>query len=223
MRKLSDAWKEIVRDFGWPVFVVLVLYSALAVIVGSRTSDIYLVPDTIAGLIRVALWLTVIAITVPASAVSIPVRRPWPELLFLIASIVLFNLAAAHLWNLRATDSPYSDLFLYAAITVEWVLAICFAYVFGYSAADLGIPLKHWRLYFGLIVLGLPVSVYFLQGDNFAMLIGALSLVFLCILYFTNPRRWQGLLEDIQSLRPYAIPILLCALVTILIQWARYK
>jgi membrane protease YdiL (CAAX protease family) len=110
----------------------------------------------------------------------------------------------------------------YAIIFGEIVIAILFAGFFRYSARDLGIPFKHWRIYLGLIIIAFPIGK-FLQGEYFHMGIGAVSLLMLFVLYLSNRERWQGLANDLISLRPFALPIILCALLTFGLVWVQYS
>ena len=238
MRKLITYWREIVRDFGWPLLALFLIYSAVAIVIDMQRSNTALLSDTIMSLIRFAGWLTIIAILVPQNDISIPVRRPLPELIFFCLWGIAEAVALIYFWGFVSPRSPSGLIVSMAVIFGRFAFAILFARVFRYSASDLGIPFKHWRLYLGLIIIimiaffiitaAFPVVKHFLQkyslqGDYFNISVGAFSLLVLFVLYLSNRKRWYGLADDLKSLRPFALPLILCAFVTFGLAWAQHR
>lgn len=221
MRRLITAWREIVRDFSWPVLALILIYGAVSMVMSARSSDVYLLPDTVIGLIRMIGWLTIIAILVPQNSAPILVRQPVLEMVYLVVWGIVDAVALVYFWNLASSDSPYKQVVHYTIVFGHVALAVLFAVIFGYRARDVGIPFKHWPLYLGLVVLAFPIGKHLLQGEYYHMLIGAVSLVLLLVLFLSDRQRWHGLVDDLKSLRPYALPILLCALVTVVLEWGQ--
>ena len=166
-------------------------------------------------------WLTIITTLVPRNNTPIPVRQPVLELVYLVVWGIIDAVALVYFWNLASSNSLHRQVVHYAIVFGHVVLAVLFAVIFRYSAKDLGIPFKHWPLYLGLIILAFPTGKHLLQGQYYHMLIGALSLVLLLVLYLSNRQRWHGLVDDLKSLRPYVLPILLCAFVTVVLRWGQ--
>ncbi len=237
MRKLIASWSEIIRDFSWPVLALFLIYSAVAIVIVKQGPNTQLLSNVFMSLIRLAAWLTILAILIPQNGISIPVRKPLPELIYLCLWGIADAVALIYFWNFARPRSPNAMLVQSAAILGRFALAILFARVFRYSASDLGISFKHWRLYLGFIVgsiilinLAIAISApqfatikHFLRGGYFDVSVGAFSLLMLIILYLSNRKRWQGLAEDLKSLRPFALPIILCALITIGLTWAQNR
>lgn len=220
MQKLIAAWREIVSDFSWPVLILFTVYSAVSIVMNAQSPNVEMLPGTVKSLIRLVCWLTIIAIMVPRQSIPVPVRRPVQELaFFIIWGIVDFFLTMSF-WGLLSSHSPYVMVVYLPILFGRPALAILFARIFRYSASDLGIPFKHWRLYLGLLILAFLIGSI---GQVFEMLSGVVYLLVLFILYLSNRKRWQGLVDDLKSLRPYALPILLCAFVTSGLQWVQYK
>lgn len=222
MSKLIASWREIVHDFGWPVLTLVFIYGAVSAIINWQSQNLWLFGENSRRLIAFILWLTIIALTVPHKATSIPVKQPLSELIYLmiwgiaVAFYVIYFPSLASVtprwtWYIYAIQSAY--------VLGNIVLAVLFALIFKYSPQDLGIHLKHWRLYLGLIILAFPSSWYF--GGKSQIVVGMVIIVALFILYCTNTTRWQGLADDLRSFRSYVLPIFLCGLVTIIIAWAR--
>jgi len=237
MRKLIMAWSGIVGDISWPVLALLLIYSAVAISMVIQSPNTQLLSNTIMSLIRLAAWLTIIAILIPQNSISIPVRRPLPELIYLCLWGSADAIALIYFWGSINTGNSIAMMVQPAIIIGQLALAILFARVFHYSASDLGIPFKHWRLYLGLIVgflilFNLAVAIitpafpaikYFRRSDYFDISVGAFSLLMLFILYFSNRKQWQGLADDLNSLRPFALPIIFCALITVGLAWAQHR
>ncbi|MEW6406303.1 MAG: hypothetical protein AB1649_31340 [Chloroflexota bacterium] len=222
MHKLTDAWREIARDFGWLTLAIVFVYGAVSTVVNWQSQNLWLLGENSRRLIALVLWLTIVAVTIPSQATPIPVKRPLPELIYLVLwgipvagyaiySPYLTSATPQWTWNIYIIQSAY--------VLGNIVLIILFASIFRYSPPELGIQLKHWRLYLSLIVLAFPPGWYF--GGKTQIAIGMLIIVALFILYHTNTTRWKGLADDLNSLRPYVLPILLCSLVTVGIAWAR--
>jgi membrane protease YdiL (CAAX protease family) len=234
MRRLIAPWSEIVREFNWLVLALLLVYSAVAVLMVLQTQNTQLLSNTILSLIRLAAWLTIIATLIPQNGISIPVRRPLPELIYLCLWGLVEAVALMYFWGWSSPSNLILTMIQPATVIGNLALAIVFARVFRYSASDLGIPLKHWRLYLGLIVgflilMNLAVAIitpvfpalrYFLRSGYFNISVGMLTLLTLFVLYLGNRKRWQGLADDLNSFRPFALPIILCALVTVGLAWA---
>ncbi len=235
MRKLITPWSEIVREFSWLALALLLIYSAVAVFMLTQTRNTQLVSNTIMSLIRLAAWLTIIAILIPQNGIPVAVRRPVPELIYLCVWGLADAVALIYFWGSGSTRNPIAMMVQPAIVLGNLALAILFARVFRYSASDLGIPLKHWRLYLGviigcLIILNLAVAIitpafpairYFLRGGYFSISVGMCTLLTLFVLYLGNRTRWQGLADDLNSLLPFALPVILCALVTVGLAWAQ--
>jgi len=197
------------------------VYSVVSIIVNASGPDPHFVPWTVMKLIALVAWLTIIATLVPRNDIPIPVRRPLPELLYLVVWGIADVAIVVCFWSLASSNSSYSQVIHYAIVFGRLAIAALFAVIFRYSAQDLGIRLKHWRLYLGLIIIALPVGKHFLEGEYFHMLIGAVSLGLLFVLYLSNRQQWHGLADDLRSLRPYVLPILLCAFVTVVLNWGQ--
>lgn len=221
MRKLVAAWKEIVRDFGWPVLTLVFVCIVVAIAANIGSTNPYLVPSIVMKLIALVTWLTIIATLVPRNNISIPVRQPVPELVYLVVWGIIAAVGYVYHWNLASSNSPYRHVVHYVVVFGHLALAVLFAVIFRYSAKDLGIPFRHWRLYLGLIILAFPIGKHLLQGQYYHMLIGAVSFGLLFVLYLSNRQRWQGLADDLKSLYPYALPIFLSALVTVVLIWGQ--
>ncbi len=234
MRRLRTSWSGILRESGGLVLALLLIYSAVAVFMLTQRPNTQLLSNTIMSLIRLAAWLTIIALLIPQNGISLSVRRPLPELLYLCLWGLVDAVALVYFWGSSSTRNLIVTLVQPAAVIGNLALAILFARVFRYSASDLGIPLKHWRLYLGLIVgflilVNLAVAIitrafpairYFVRSGYFNISVGVFTLLMLFVLYLGNRKRWQGLADDLNSFRPFALPIVLCALVTVGLAWA---
>jgi hypothetical protein len=216
VHRLTAAWHEIGRDFGWLTLAIVLVYAALSAVINWQSQNLRLFGENSRRLVALVLWLTIVAVTVPNQTIPIPIKKPLPEVTYLglwgiaIAFFVVYfprltSAAPRWTWNIYAIQAVY--------VLGNIVLAILFASIFRYSPAELGIRLRHWRLYLGLIVLVFPSGWYF--GGKTQIAIGLLIIVALFILYRTNTTRWKGLADDLKSLRRYVLPILLCSLVTV--------
>jgi len=236
MHKLITPWREIVRDFRWALLAFLI-YSTVAIFMEMQRPNTTLLSDTIMSLIRLASSLTIIVILISQNGISISVRRPLPELIYLCLWGIAEAVALTYFWGLSSTRNPVVMMIQPAIFIGRFALAILFARVFRYSASDLGIPFKHWRLYLGLIVGFLiltnlaiaivtpafPAIKYFQRSGYFDISVGVFSLLMLFVLYLSNHNRWQGLADDLNSLRPFALPIISCALVNVGLAWAQHR
>ena len=218
MRKLLASWTEIIHDFGLPVLTVVFAYGIVCIVVNLQSpASQFLAGENARKMIALILWLTIIARTVRKEAVPVPVRQPLLELGYLLVWGLANTLMGLYLlqvinanpgWTLQVFATHYVVVF------GKLALAVLFAVIFHYSASDLGIRLKHWRLYLAIIILTFPIGEHFL-GLYSRLLVGIVGLAAVFILYRTNKPRWQGLAADLRSLHPYVLPILLCTLVTI--------
>ncbi len=236
MRKLVASWSEIVREFNGLVLALFLIYSAVAIFVSAQTPSTQLLSNTIMSLIRLAAWLTTIAILIPHSGVSIASRQPLPELIFLCLWGLADAVVLVYFWGSSRTTNPTAMMVQPAIVIANLALAMLFGRVFHYSASDLGIPFRHWRLYLGLIVgflilmnlivamiaPAVPAMRYLLESGYFNISVGVFTLLMLFVLYLGNRKRWQGLADDLNTLRPFAVPTILCALVTVGLAWAQH-
>ncbi len=235
MRRLITPWREIVRDFSWPLLALFLVYSVAAIAIEMQGTNPSWLREIIMSLIRLAAWLTIIAVLVPQNGVPpIFVRRPLPELVFLCLWGVADAIALIYYWDSVSSSSPASMVQI-ASVLGRFALAILFARIFRYSAPALGSPFKHWRLYLFIIVVSpiiimtfsaimraLP-SVHFpfwiLHEQYFNLGVGVFWVLVLFVLYLSNHERWQGLADDLKSIYPYALPIILCAFVSVGLVW----